>query len=1498
MADNIVITKNHFYKKAIPSADAGLNSAYSDLTAGTTTTANIKTGPDYSILLAGAVAPTVPDYGSGELSELWGNFYVNSFKTENSVIPAVVKLYGLNDSATITEGGQVLSAQAVSGTRIDAFTSYLDYNTPWMEENFDQVNKGYGDIENYSKSVTQITGINYEASFGMFRNLLEHKGLYTAGKQVIGAFLNPSAGREFAKGDKADELHKLKRITDGTYAGMYRFPVKADLWGHGDMWASDEMTTFPAGDWVWAGAQIESAALTKTYNQFDTEFIDTLTQHNSIFTYVRESRDIEDIKVQTVGTAGDDDKFYTYSRITFDPKEKLTGENSAHFMNFWENYSGSTARSVNADGLYPMAFGYSNTAATPRTPMPQFNTAVMDHFPIPVPLDIAALSGSNLSAMTNSATSQYIEIPLKFEKLPQVLKTVDTAGGSATASKLTFDRGFWIIFGNKPPETDDNFNSYITRLRATTQAEGKGWCGLWFFYENEGDEDITVISFNEHIGGSTSPFMTSASDSVKLHSTQTGSAAFSALNKTTIPVNDWQTLRIKFKSGQTATDTGKLLAYFPSALDSTGTIKNIQMDMKNTDEGADADIWNLKTMSFWSNNFRAIVADGATSGGASADNSINYNLKADGAGFNDQDKYSSVFVDAIRLYGYNNTVANASVNTNNSNRTLTIPSNVAYPPCSGNAFGVSGSAEGDNYYLSNNALGQINICVGVDGPIASRSINPYTNNLNYFLLNQFTTSDEQSIDSIPNRMIKLQPQYSGGAIRIGDTSSYSALYNAGSFPGSDANTNTKLYMRDGAYFNDNLKQKGLFAVSGLTNTGGVGGLIKRENPYVAARIIQVSPDGNEITVDNPNIFDLPIGHPSQGGSEYVIWSCGAQNYFDNEQFPSVRTIKKAQEGTGSIGFGYKTPNGVAAGGKAALPLYQVTQRAGSTITLNRSVKVDDANEESMAMTVISGAAVGPSPYQNRANINQIMISPKKFWFNVILSNASGSVLSSVDMRHFGSGYFPLVGTSLAAQFPAESFTQSLGATRSYGPMNMVLSSSASFNNLGTTFNEYKATDGAYFNRWNLKPVNDSIVDVNIDYGYGVYTEAGEDTLPVYAGYINKTPVVSGANYINLTAYVNQTSPEFGSTFNFGIYPFEHRSGIQDNYEINFNTKDAASNKLQTIWGLHDKPPKKPNLSVTSAVDFLGLEQTGRMGSSSDINLYDVTKGDLPNNLKFTWDESDEDIWYRLLFVDSEIINNKYHSINFWAPLNEDSSTHGYYTSAADTSPTNFAGTVAQDIEGFSGWGAKFNGAALLSSSAATVVLGDTSQFTFIAHAIPSTAAGAIFTASSTAAPQSFNVSLSGNKVVGKINNAAAKVISRSSYECDGVQPLAIILTYNKNELDNNLKLYVNNRLEDTADYTAAFNNTGTVSIGAERGSTPNYFTGFIEEITFHKKLAYVSTDSQQYYLNNTLLPDVSGTNSLFYQGKLFLMDYHNIRGKSSQDVTESNLASWKSTGLT
>ena len=86
-----------------------------------------------------------------------------------------------------------------------------------------------------------------------------------------------------------------------------------------------------------------------------------------------------------------------------------------------------------------------------------------------------------------------------------------------------------------------------------------------------------------------------------------------------------------------------------------------------------------------------------------------------------------------------------------------------------------------------------------------------------------------------------------------------------------------------------------------------------------------------------------------------------------------------------------------------------------------------------------------------------------------------------------------------------------------------------------------------------------------------------------------------------------------------------------------------------------------------------------------------------------------------------------------------------------------------------------------------------------------------------------------------IKNKAKTLTSTTAYDCDGKQPLAVIVTYKKSEANNNLKLYVNGKLEDTADYTVDFeHDNNSIYVGGD-GASANKYTGFIEEITFHTK---------------------------------------------------------------
>jgi len=346
------------------------------------------------------------------------------------------------------------------------------------------------------------------------------------------------------------------------------------------------------------------------------------------------------------------------------------------------------------------------------------------------------------------------------------------------------------------------------------------------------------------------------------------------------------------------------------------------------------------------------------------------------------------------------------------------------------------------------------------------------------------------------------------------------------------------------------------------------------------------------------------------------------------------------------------------------------------------------------------------------------------------------------------------------------------------------------------------------------------------------------------------------------------------------------------YFVNIDTREGT-NKTQMIFGIEDDIPVITTLNASPYVFPFEVPKEGQM-----MKLW--------SDIVLTWDETNKDTWYRLLFVDDKNINNKYHNTNFWAPLNETGTTFGYYTSQTDTTKTNFnnSGTLTSDIEGFMAYGAKFDGSDdyLVSSALHTLAIDGSSRWSFLAHCKPSAASGTIFDAYYTASQ--FNVALSSNRVVATHAASSKRLVSTNRYDCDGIQPLAIGVTYDQNIIADNWKLYVNGQLEDTKDYTSAISISGNIFIGASGNNTTsgsNLFTGFIEEITsYNETIVYIPPNENNYLLNTNGYPDLTtgSTNaSLYYTGRLFVMDYHNIRGKGPHDVGRTDMASWKVTGI-
>ena len=136
-------------------------------------------------------------------------------------------------------------------------------------------------------------------------------------------------------------------------------------------------------EWIDHGAvkNEKRSLVTTQYNVVDVEFVERVTQFNSIFNYVREAPDTEDIKVQTVNNTGDDTKFFTYSKVALDSGDTKTGGASCAFHNFWENWSNPGGSGE--ENAYATQFGLTADSGI----LPQTAMASIDYLPGPYHLE-------------------------------------------------------------------------------------------------------------------------------------------------------------------------------------------------------------------------------------------------------------------------------------------------------------------------------------------------------------------------------------------------------------------------------------------------------------------------------------------------------------------------------------------------------------------------------------------------------------------------------------------------------------------------------------------------------------------------------------------------------------------------------------------------------------------------------------------------------------------------------------------------------------------------------------------------------------------------------------------------------------------------------------------------------------------------------------------------------------------------------------------------------
>ena len=154
------------------------------------------------------------------------------------------------------------------------------------------------------------------------------------------------------------------------------------------------------------------------------------------------------------------------------------------------------------------------------------------------------------------------------------------------------------------------------------------------------------------------------------------------------------------------------------------------------------------------------------------------------------------------------------------------------------------------------------------------------------------------------------------------------------------------------------------------------------------------------------------------------------------------------------------------------------------------------------------------------------------------------------------------------------------------------------------------------------------------------------------------------------------------------------------------------------------------------------------------------------------------------------------------------------------------------------------------------------------------------------------------------------------------QPTSVILTVDTQLYQGNVKLYINGRLEDQSGLRASAvstnnwptdadgvggeaifydtNGTENLYIGAKSQNSnagQHSFDGKIEEFTWYDKCIYpIVPQNGKFLLEKPLEELVSGSqtsSSKTWNARLFIKDYHNIRGKTPEEVAASSQISWK-----
>ena len=466
---------------------------------------------------------------------------------------------------------------------------------------------------------------------------------------------------------------------------------------------------------------------------------------------------------------------------------------------------------------------------------------------------------------------------------------------------------------------------------------------------------------------------------------------------------------------------------------------------------------------------------------------------------------------------------------------------------------------------------------------------------------------------------------------------------------------------------------------------------------------------------------------------------------------------------------------------------------------------------------------------------------------------------------------------------------------------------------GSTLNEFTfnydssptgtgGATGLYKNIWSLIPDadNDTII-TNRDYGYGTLDE--ETNL---GGEFFKGPAY--LDTYNMYKIKDFDSLEM-SNLNIALY-YSNDDGFEESVTIETDDSSTAVKRPTLYTEYKDLPPVIKNLTVSPAVNTL----------QKDFNYYNITDENL-NAVRFNWSEENaDDIWYRMLLVDSETIKDKYHRAQTYVPFNEpiadlnvappSGSIVAYnkktaYSVTAATSVT-IGSTTRKIIDGQGGYALQTandtNGKIKITGNTNMPgFTGSPSDYTLVLHWTPSSAdndsqAFALTVGSVVLAGTSIgtgNLAIykdANNKIIA--HNNTTRITGNTAIKCDGETPVSIILVRKSGVA---AQLYVNGQLDGTSGNSSWGDiTTSPITFGGHYNAGQRGSTGYFEEFILYDKGYDVLSNPDEYIYSTEDLEDYD-SEVIIHNALLVAADYHNFRGTSNKSIGMSTNTSWRAT---